>query len=93
MFKSNSDSEDLSYDEETEVEDEVVVKHRIPENFVAHHRIRSRNHDDDVQLNARDILNALPQYHTANNFCILAITMRDLYPRDSWNFIEGMHDD
>jgi archaemetzincin len=41
------------------------------------------------QILTRDILNSLKQRIPADAFCILAITMEDLYPHPSWNFVFG----
>ena len=41
------------------------------------------------QLLTRDILRVLAENLPENAFCVVAITMRDLYPGPSWNFVFG----
>jgi archaemetzincin len=41
------------------------------------------------QLLTRDILRLLSKNLPENAFCVVAITMRDLYPGPSWNFVFG----
>jgi archaemetzincin len=41
------------------------------------------------QILTSDVLNFLKNRVPANAFCILAITMEDLYPEPSWNFVFG----
>ena len=41
------------------------------------------------QILTRDVLDLLKDNLPADAFCILAITMEDLYPQPSWNFVFG----
>jgi archaemetzincin len=41
------------------------------------------------QILTRDVLVSLKRRFAADAFCILAITMEDLYPDPSWNFVFG----
>lgn len=41
------------------------------------------------QILTSDILNFLKDEKPADSFCLLAITMEDLYPEPSWNFVFG----
>lgn len=41
------------------------------------------------QLLTRNILRVLPENLPENAFCVIATTMRDLYPGRSWNFVFG----
>lgn len=50
-------------------------------------RINPYTHQE--QLLTRDILRLLAENLPGNAFCVVAITMRDLYPRPSWNFVFG----
>jgi archaemetzincin len=43
----------------------------------------------NLQMLTRDILDFLKARVPADAFCVLAITMRDLYPEPSWNFVFG----
>ena len=43
----------------------------------------------NLQILTRDILAHLMRYRPADAFCVLAITMDDLYPDPSWNFVFG----
>ena len=42
------------------------------------------------QLNARDIIEYLKQKRKANSLCTVAVTLVDLYPKDSWNYVFGL---
>ena len=42
-----------------------------------------------VQLLTRDILRLLSENLPKNAFCVVAISIRDLYPGPSWNFVFG----
>jgi archaemetzincin len=50
---------------------------------------RINQHTHKRQLLTTDILNFLTQVRPSDAFCILAITMEDLYPEPSWNFVFG----
>jgi archaemetzincin len=50
---------------------------------------RTNPHTRQTQLLTRDVLSHLRQILPANGFCIVGITMRDLYPAPSWNFVFG----
>lgn len=43
----------------------------------------------NVQILTSDVLNFLKSRVPSDAFCILAITMEDLYPEASWNFVFG----
>jgi predicted Zn-dependent protease len=42
-----------------------------------------------VQILTRDVLRWLQGYLPEDAFCLLGITMEDLYPNPSWNFVFG----
>jgi archaemetzincin len=50
-------------------------------------RINPYTHQE--QLLTRDILRLLSENLPENAFCVVAITMRDLYPGPEWNFVFG----
>ncbi|XP_048870004.1 archaemetzincin-2 isoform X2 [Brienomyrus brachyistius] len=50
-------------------------------------RINSSTHN--LQIHAGDLLNFLKKKKPKDAFCIVGITMIDLYPKDSWNFVFG----
>jgi archaemetzincin len=50
-------------------------------------RINPSTHQE--QLLTPDILRLLSENLPENAFCVIAITMRDLYPGPSWNFVFG----
>nr|XP_055031241.1 archaemetzincin-2 isoform X3 [Misgurnus anguillicaudatus]XP_055031242.1 archaemetzincin-2 isoform X3 [Misgurnus anguillicaudatus]XP_055031243.1 archaemetzincin-2 isoform X3 [Misgurnus anguillicaudatus] len=50
-------------------------------------RINSNTHN--LQLHAGDLLNFLKKRKPKDAFCIVGITMIDLYPKESWNFVFG----
>jgi archaemetzincin len=55
------------------------------------HEIRSRInlYTGQPQLLTRDVLALLSQRLPLDAFCVLAITLQDLYPDPSWNFVFG----
>lgn len=50
---------------------------------------RVNEHTQNLQLHAGHILAFLKKEKPTDAFCIVGITMVDLYPRDSWNFVFG----
>ena len=50
---------------------------------------RRNPYTGQTQLLTGDILALLRRKLPADAFCVVAITMRDLYPEDSWNFVFG----
>ncbi|XP_018617327.1 archaemetzincin-2 isoform X2 [Scleropages formosus] len=50
-------------------------------------RINSISHN--LQIHAGDLLHFLKKRKPKDAFCIVGITMIDLYPKDSWNFVFG----
>jgi archaemetzincin len=50
---------------------------------------RLNPHTGNPQVLTGDVLNFLKTRVPADAFCILAITMEDLYPEPSWNFVFG----
>jgi archaemetzincin len=54
-----------------------------------HFTSRTNPHTQNRQLLTTDILSFLRQVRPPDAFCILAITMEDLYPEPSWNFVFG----
>ncbi|KAL2078085.1 hypothetical protein ACEWY4_025770 [Coilia grayii] len=50
-------------------------------------RVNSNTHN--LQLYAGDLLNFLQKKKPRDAFCIVGITMIDLYPKESWNFVFG----
>jgi archaemetzincin len=53
-------------------------------------RLTTRMHHGKPQILAPAVLGFLKRRLPADAFCALAITMTDLYPEDSWNFVFGM---
>ena len=54
-------------------------------------QFESRDHPDfGRQLRSGDVLERLIPMLPANAFCMLGVTMEDLYPEDDWNFVFGM---
>ncbi|QIF00684.1 archaemetzincin [Roseimicrobium sp. ORNL1] len=49
---------------------------------------RSRG-EDGMQYLTTDILKVMLGYVPKNAFCVIGVTMEDLYPEDSWNFVFG----
>lgn len=50
---------------------------------------RVNEHTQNLQLHTGHILAFLKRNKPEDAFCIVGITMIDLYPRDSWNFVFG----
>src|SRR6266446_10215787 len=50
---------------------------------------RRNPHTGSPQILTSDVLNFLKTRLPADAFCMLAITMEDLYPESSWNFVFG----
>ncbi len=49
-----------------------------------------REHPDvGRQLNSSDVLRALKSHLPPDAYCMLGVTMEDLYPSDVWNFVFG----
>jgi archaemetzincin len=53
--------------------------------FTTRHNLNTGN----LQILTGDVLNFLKAHVPADAFCVLAITMEDLYPEPSWNFVFG----
>jgi archaemetzincin len=50
---------------------------------------RRNPYTGNLQILTGDVLNFLKSRLPSDAFCILAITMEDLYPEPSWNFVFG----
>jgi archaemetzincin len=50
---------------------------------------RHNPHTGNLQILTDDVLDFLKARLPADAFCVLAITMEDLYPEPSWNFVFG----
>ncbi|KAG2392689.1 hypothetical protein C9374_011414 [Naegleria lovaniensis] len=50
----------------------------------------SRMNDSVLQYKTGDILNYLKKIIPKDAYCVLGLTMVDLYPDDSWNFVFGI---
>ncbi|XP_007421676.2 archaemetzincin-2 isoform X1 [Python bivittatus] len=50
---------------------------------------RINEYTHNLQIHAGYLLNYLKKKKAKNAFCIVGITMIDLYPKDSWNFVFG----
>ena len=50
--------------------------------------VDSRENYCGIQYNARQIIRKIRK--PVNSHCMLAITMKDLYPEDSWDFVYGL---
>ncbi len=51
---------------------------------------RTNPHTKNLQILTHDILKLLKKNLPRDAFCVQGITMQDLYPEDSWNFVFGM---
>lgn len=68
----------------------MPVKVLQTESFSQHVSHRTNEFSGLVQVHAGQILNKLMNLLPTDAFCLGAITMCDLYPRDSWNFVFGL---
>lgn len=55
-------------------------------------RTRTNGFTQATQLHAGDILKSLNQSRPDDAFAVIAFTLTDLYPDDSWNFVFGLAD-
>lgn len=53
-------------------------------------KVPNRINDDVYQVDAGKILEAMKPLIPSDAFCVAGITMCDLYPRESWNFVFGL---
>lgn len=53
-------------------------------------RVKSWGERKWKQLHAGDILDVLPKRLPDDAYALIAVSMTDLYPKDSWNFVFGM---
>lgn len=51
--------------------------------------VHRREHFGRSQLLATDILRVMARKVPADAYCVIAVTMEDLYPAESWNFVFG----
>lgn len=51
---------------------------------------RINPHTEKKQFNARDVLSVLRQKLPPDAFCLLGVSVTDLYPKDEWNFVFGL---
>lgn len=58
--------------------------------FSKHVRHRTNEFSGLVQVHAGQILEEMVKLLPPDSFCTGAITMCDLYPRESWNFVFGL---
>ena len=56
------------------------------------HKIESRinEHTQKIQYNASKILDSTLKLVPQDAYCMLTVTMHDIYPRPSWNFVFGL---
>lgn len=52
-------------------------------------KARKRRHQGRKQLRSTDILNWLGRQLPADAYCLIGLTMTDLYPQPGWNFVFG----
>jgi len=52
-------------------------------------KITSRKHQGHLQLLTKDIHNLLIHHLPDDAYCVIGLTMVDLYPQESWNFVFG----
>ena len=52
--------------------------------------VTRRRHDGVVQLNAAEILDLLERQVPDDAYCVIALTLQDLYPSDDYNYVFGL---
>uniref|UniRef100_A0A3Q3EWH8 Archaemetzincin-2 n=1 Tax=Labrus bergylta TaxID=56723 RepID=A0A3Q3EWH8_9LABR len=52
---------------------------------------RVNSNSNNLQILTGDLLRFLEKKKPKDAFCIVGLTMIDLYPSDSWNFVSGKH--
>ncbi len=62
----------------------------LPAKRVADLDIARRRHDGVVQLHAGDVLDELETQVPADAYCVIALTLQDLYPGDDYNYVFGL---
>jgi len=62
------------------------------EEFMKKHNIESRINDytHEIQYNASKILDSTLKLVPEDAYCMLTVTMHDIYPKASWNFVFGI---
>ena len=62
------------------------------EEFMKKHNIESRINDytQEIQYNASKILESTLKLVPEDAYCMLTVTMHDIYPKASWNFVFGI---
>ena len=60
--------------------------------FMEKHQIENRIHWDTnkIQYNAKNILDKTIPLVPEDAYCMLSVTMEDIYPRLEWNFVFGL---
>ena len=53
-------------------------------------KVSDRLNDGVYQVNAGNVLEAMHDHIPSGAFCTAGVTMCDLYPRESWNFVFGL---
>jgi archaemetzincin len=70
----------------------LECKFVMPENretFMKDLGVRERGEDDYLQWNVWDVINKTPAMLPKDAYCMLTVTMDDLYPYDSWSYCFG----
>jgi archaemetzincin len=71
-----------------------VIETKNGGDFMGTHKIPSRinEHTGQIQYDANAILKATIPLVQKDAYCMLTVTLQDLYPRPSWNFVFGLAD-
>jgi len=60
-----------------------------PDGFQNPIGVRTRTHHGSKQLLTQDLFSVMEQYLPDDAYCMIAVTMTDLYPKPEWNFVFG----
>lgn len=69
---------------------QIPVKAMKATNMSGKTPIRLNDESNAYQVNAGKILHSMRSMVPSDAFCVAGITMCDLYPRESWNFVFGL---
>lgn len=67
-----------------------IVKFSKPVSLEKDTEIQRRKNCGHVQYNAMDFINKYKNKVPADAYCMIAITLNDIYPGEKWNFVFGM---
>ena len=66
--------------------------HHEGDDFMKHYNIENRINEftGGIQYNAKKILDKTIPLIPKDAYCLLTVTMHDIYPKPEWNFVFGL---